>query len=505
MTVISIVGLSASDPVPGEYVEVNFAQGEASSGSATYAALLIGGKLSTGSATEGTVLYGPDTPVSLATESDAIALFGAGSELHRMWRKFTLVNSTTPLYAIAVAEGGSAVAATGTITVATTATGAGTLRIFVQDYFVDVGFVTGDTPTVIATAAVAALNAVPYAPVVASNVAGVITLTAKQKGLRGNFIRYFAQIKPSTSGTTVSPTASTACSGGSVSDSSTTALSTILAKRFYYIVSAAEDQTQLVALLSQVNTQALAVTGIRQRVFAGSVDTLANTITLTTALNGARCELAWLYQSDMPPCELAANQAAVYALEEAPLVPRLNFDFYGADAKTSSNWKVKAPLSGAAPTRSQLVSALNSGITPIGVFANGNTYLVSRITTRFLNGSNVDYRIRDAHKVTICDRYSDDLQAKYALQFRGKQIGDDPVKNQPTPGANVVTPRVLKAAINRLTHDYEENDLLQRVGEIIANTIVQRESSPSTRMSAQIPLFTADVLHQIATQINQVG
>lgn len=505
MPSISLVGFAASDPVPGEYIEVNFAQGEASLGAGTRAALLIGGKTSAGSATADTVVYGPDTPVSLSSEADAIALFGAGSELHRMWRKFTLVNSTTPLYAIAVAEGGGAAAGTGTITVATTATGPGTLRIFIQDYFVDVGFATGDTVTTIAAAAVVAINAVPYSPVVASNVAGVITLTAKQAGLRSNWIRYFAQIKPGTSGTTVTPTSSTLVTGGTTADSNATALSTILPVRYYYIVSAAEDATQLGALLSQVNTQALAVTGIRQRVFGASADTISNAITITTALNGARCELTWLYKSDMPPCELAANMAAIYSLEEAPLVPKINFDSYGSDAKTSTNWKIKAPLSGQKPTRAQIVSALNAGITPIGVYANGNTYLVERVTTRFLNGAVVDYRIRDAGKVTICDRYADDLQAKYAAQFRGKQIGDDPVKNQPTPGPNVVTPRVLKAAINRLTHDYEENDLLQRVGEIIANTIVQREVSPTTRMSAQIPLWTADCLHQIATQINQVG
>ena len=505
MPSISIVGLAASDPTPGEYVEVNFAQGEASLGTNVYSALLIGGKLSTGSATADTVIYGPDTPVSMSTESDVIALFGLGSELHRMWRRFTLVNTTTPIYAIAVSEGGGAAAATGTVTVATTATGPGTLRIFISDYFVDVGFATGDTPTVIAGNAVVAINAIQHSPVVASNVAGVITLTAKQKGLRSNFIRYFGQIKPGTSGTTVTPTASTATTGGTTADSSTTALSTIVTKRYYYVVSAAEDQTQLVALLAQINAQAVATVGIRQRAFAGSADTISNAITITTALNGARCEVAWLKETDMPPCELAANMAAVYSLEEAPLVPRLNFSSYGSDAKTSGNWRVRAPLSGAAPTRAQIVSALNAGITPIGVYANGNTYLVKRVTTRFLAGSVVDYRIRDAHKVTICDRYADDLVSKYALQFRGKQIGDDPIKNQPTPGPNVVTPRVLKAAINRLTHDYEENDLLQHVADIITNTIVIRESSPTTRMSAQIPLWTADILDQIATQVNQIG
>lgn len=500
---ISIVGLAASDPVPGEYVEVNFAQGPASNGTNTYAALLMGGML-TGAATADSVIYGPDTMVACSTEADVIGLFGAGSELHRMWRRFVAVNQTTPLYLLAVAEGTTPGAATGTITIANNATGAATLRIYVGDESVDVGIASGDTPTAIATAAVKAINGKTHWPVTAANVAGVITLTTKQKGLRANGVRYQAQIRPFGVGTTVTPTASTLTSGGTVSDDITAALATIAARRFYYLVPAAEDATQLGALLSQVSTQALATTGIRQRVIAGSTDTIANTITLTTALNGARAEVGWLYQSDIPACELAANNAAVYALEEAPLAPRCNFSGYGEDDRTRANWKVKAPRSGAVPTRSQILAALNAGVTPIGVRTTGSTYLVKRITTRFLSGTTVDYRIRDSHKVTICDRYADDLAAKYAAQFRGKNLADDP-KGQEPEAPNATTPRVVKAATNKLTRDYGDLGLLQRVGEIIVGTVVQRETSPTTRVGVQIPLTPVDVLDQLAAQVNQIG
>jgi phage tail sheath gpL-like len=504
MASISLVGLSSGDPVPGEYAEINFAQGEASGASGVATALLIGGKLSTGSATSDTVIYGPDTAVSLSSESDAIALFGAGSELHREFRRFIAINQTTPLYALAVSEGTTPSAATGTITLATTATGPGTLRIYVADEFVDIGISTGDTPTVTATAAVTACNARTHWPVVLSNIAGVITLTTKQKGLRANFVRYWSQIKPAC-GMTTSVTASTLTTGGTVSDSNVTALATIVARSFGYIVSAAEDATQLGALVSQVGTQALAVTGIRQRVVAGSVDTLSNAIVISTAINAARAEVVWLAQSDIPPCELAAHNAAIYTLEEAPLVPRLNFSSYGSDAKTQANWKVKAPLSGVVPTRGQILAALNAGLTPIGVYASGATYLVKRITSRFLNGAIVDYRIRDAHKVTVCDRYTADLIAKAASVLRGKSLADDPKRNEPTPGPSVVTPRVVKALINRLTRDYGENDLLQRVANILLDTIVIRETTPTTRISAQIPLQPIDILDQVAFQVNQVA
>lgn len=501
---ISLTGLASNDPVPGEYAEIAFAQGEASLGTATYSSILIGGKLSTGSATADTVVYGPDTAVSMTSETDAIALFGAGSELHRMVRRFLAVNTTTPLYAIAVSDGYAAVQATGTVTISGTATSGGAIRVFVADEFVDVGFVTGDTASDIAADLEVAINAKLHWPCTADAVSGTVTLTAKQPGARGNFTRYFAQVLPTTVGVSATPVASAAFTGGSVADSNATALTTISPERYYYIVSAAQDATQAGALLSQVNTQALPVTGIRQRVFVGSVDTLANTITIVDGLNGARAEMIWLYQSDLPPGELAANNAAVYALEEAAAVPHLNFDSYGDDAKTSSNWKVRAPFSGAKPTRSQIFAALNAGVTPIGVRKN-STYLVSRITTRYLNGANVDYRIRDAHKVTVCDRYVDDLIAKAAASLRGKTIANDPVKNEPTPGPGVVTPRVVKALIDRLSQDYAENDLLQNVSEIKANTLVVRESSPTTRMSARIPLQPIDVLHQVAFLVDQVA
>lgn len=505
MAEITFTGFASNDPVPGEYAEVVLGAGPVSAGSSIYGALILAGMLSTGSATADTVLYGPDTASSMSSEADAIALFGAGSEMHRMVRHFLAVNQTTPLSCLAVSEGGGATAATGTITIATTATGAATLRIWLGTEYVDTGISTGDTVTTIAAAAVININSRTYWPVVASAVAGVITLTSKQKGLRANFIRYFAQIKPGAIGTTVTPIASTLTSGGTVSDSSTTALGTIVAKRFYYLISAAEDAAQLGALVSQVNTQALPVTGIRQRVFAGSVDTISNAITITTGLNAARAEVTWLAQSDVPPCSLAANAAAVYSLEEASTPPRLNFSSYGDDAQTSSNWKIPAPLSGAAPTRPQILAALNAGLTPIGVLSGGRTHLVKRITTRFLNGSVTDYRVRDAHKITICDFYADDMLAKAAATMRGKTIAADPLKNEPVPGPNVLTPRVVKASINRLTRDYGENDLLQNVAIIINTTIVQRSVANKNRMTALVPLQPIDICDQVAFSVQQVA
>lgn len=507
MSSIVLTGLAASDPVPGQYLQIDFAQGQASLGSATYGALIIATKSSAGSATAGTVIYSQTSNPPLATESDAIALFGAGSPAHRMWRRFVAVNKTTPVSVICAAESAGA-AATGTITYATNASAAGVTRVYVGEEFVERSVSSGDTPTVTAAAVVALINAQTHWPVTASNLSGVITITWKVAGPQGNWGRYSATITGGI-GTTVTPAAQTFMTGGTTLQSYTTVLSTILPYRYYYIIAeesaVAGSSANFTALSTQVNSQALPITGIRQRCFTGTVDTLANAITSATGLNSARAEVIWSQNNDRTPEGLAATVAGIYALEEQGLNFRCNFSGYGNDATTSVIWNVKAPLSGTAPTRADFVSALNNGVTPIGVNASGTTYLVKRVTSRSLNGAVSDYRIRDAHKVTVLDKFGDDAQAKATLQFSGKKIGNDVAQGQRTPGPDVVTPAVYKASLIKLLRDYEELDLLENVDATIAAMVVQRETSPTTRLSARVPADVIDIFDQSANLISQVG
>ncbi len=502
---IVLTGLSSNDPVPGAYLEINFAQGEAAGSGSPIEVLLLGNKLAAGSAVPDTTVYGPDTLVPLQTEQDAIALFGPGSELHRMFRRFTKVNKDITLRALVVTES-TGTQATGSIVVTNAATGNGAVRVWVHDEFVDASVTTGDSAIVIAGAIATVVNQMTHWGVTASDGGtNTVTLTAKQKGPRGNDIRYMAAITPGIA-TTVSATTDGALSGGATADSNAAALVTINPTRYYYIVSAASDQTQLQALLAQVNLQAAPTTGVRQRVVAGSVDTLGNAQSLATALNGARAEIAWSEKSPWTPAELAANEAAIVTLFETKPNPRTNFANFGQDAVTSQYWLVPAPrLASAWPSRTSVKAALSNGLSPVGVFASGATYLVNRITTRSLNGAQNDYRIRSAHKVTVCDFFGDDLLAKTVLQFSGKRIADDPLQGARPPGGSVITPTIYRGAVFRLIDDYDANDLLQDVAQIKAGTIVQREANPRTRMSARIPLRIIDNAEQFAIALDQVA
>lgn len=528
---IILVGLGSNVPNPGVYVELDFAQGPVAGAGGPRSVLLMGNSLAAGSATQDTVVYGPDTAVVCQTETDVINLFGSGSQLHRMFLRFTAVagsNSNIPLYFLAVTRS-AGTAASAAMTLATTATSNGNLRFWCEDMFVDTTITSGQTAIQIATAVVASINSQTRWPVTAANGGtAIVTVTANQKGLEGNWIRVQSAITPGTStvGTTTSLTANTNLSSGATQDVYTNALATILPNKYYYIVVGDSDATNVGLVVSQVNTQALPTTGIRQRVIYGSSDTLANATTVATGINAARTECVWGYQAvDLPPAELAANMCAIFAtLEQGAAygVNRKNFSLFPTSNGTDASlWKLIPSRFGVAgaPTVANVTSALNNGLSPITVVSGvgGGAQFVKRCTTRSLNGAQPDYRIRDAHKVSICDYWCDDAAAITQLQFGGKDLLPDPAQGQPPPPAIAVTPGIWGAALKNLVIQYGNAGQWtfppgvtpqqgQTPADVINSTfIVQAENNPPTRMSCLAPLAPCQIADQFALLAQQVS
>jgi phage tail sheath gpL-like len=499
---ITIAGLTSGWAVPGVYLEIDFAAGLNSEGEGELPVLIIDNMLSTGSATADTVVYGPDTPVPCSSEADVIGLFGSGSNVHRAWRRFTAVNTTTPVYMIGESEGGSAVAATLAITLSGTATASGAVRFHLGGDYVDVGFAVGDTAATIAGNALAILQAKTVWAATPGVSGAIVTWTSKNKGLRANQLRGWAQIIPgANTGITSNKAAPTLFTSGSVQDDNTTALATMEGngRRFYYVISGANDATNLGRVSAAIDAQAQPLVGLRQRFFWGTADTLANTITIAIGVNDPRGDGAiWQMDSDWTGVEIAADAVAQYCLGEAQPTPLLNFN-------GSSSGQLRAPDKGTAPTPTQQNSALSNGITPIAVARNGQGYIVKRITSHSLAGSNQDFRIRDAGKVTVCDFFSDQLQAELASAIAGKNIGDDAVGNAPSPPANVFTPRQARSITTAVLSGFNDQGLLQNFGTILANMSVVRDPNAPNRMLIQVPLYTADTMDQVGVDVQQVG
>ena len=145
-------------------------------------ALLVGHPTAVG-------LAARDVPIACGTQADANALFGVGSMLARMFAKHFALNKSSPVFALPVAEPSAGVAATGTLTVASAPTVAGTLALYVAGQKVTVGIASADTTAQVATKIVTAITAATDLPVTASASTNAVTLTAKWKGLTGNDIR----------------------------------------------------------------------------------------------------------------------------------------------------------------------------------------------------------------------------------------------------------------------------------------------------------------------------
>lgn len=133
----------------------------------------------------------PSTKQRIATAFEAGERYGFGSPIHLAAEQLLPVNGdgvgTVPVTVYPVQAGGSAVAASGSVTVSGTATKTAAYRVNVSGVG-SLQFVatTGDSAATIAAAAEAAIDAILSMPVTATAASAVVTLKAKWAGASGN-------------------------------------------------------------------------------------------------------------------------------------------------------------------------------------------------------------------------------------------------------------------------------------------------------------------------------
>src|SRR5262245_8454226 len=131
----------------------------------------------------------PNVPIAIGTQSQADAAFGMGSELSRMFRIFFANNFANEVWGAGVSEPAGGTAATGTITVTTPPSAAGTIHLYISGQHIPVNIGATDTTTQIATAINAAINADDTLPVTSTVSTATVTMTCLWKGVNGNEIR----------------------------------------------------------------------------------------------------------------------------------------------------------------------------------------------------------------------------------------------------------------------------------------------------------------------------
>lgn len=401
--------------VPTVAVETDLKSGNVGTPSLARKVLALGYKLTAGTAAD-------NTPYQITSVAQARTLFGAGSHLAVMVEAIFRVSPRIRLWAMAYAEGGAAVAATGTISLATTATGPGTLRVWICGRLFCTGVAKDDTPDDVGAAIAAVINAATNLPVTASYATNDVTLTARNKGPEGNTIRFRSEIT-SSCGMTATDSGEALTSGATAGDP-TTALTAVVGDRYHLIVGNTDDATALGAIQDHQEAQSEPLVQKWGFGVGGAVGTLTAATTLAGNLDSYRMLLPWLPSSDQPVFEVAAAHAAERArcvtmtkTLNGHVLPGLTAPYKEAD------W----------PETADEEAALAAGVTPLRPERSGDVKIVRSITTKV----NDDSPFIDDGPWWISDFQDEDLITQYKRRY-----GDAVIK----PGAEAGTPDVLSEA-----------------------------------------------------------
>lgn len=499
MALTSIIDLS--NKRPRAFVRVSLGAGPRASGAAPIAILLCGNK------TEATPTdpLANDTMVQVFGEDEVIAKTGAGSELHRMWLRIVDIFDQATVYLGAIAGSAGANAAL-SITFTGTATAASTLEITIGcDEPLQIPIANGDTAAAVRAAIIAAVNNVARTPVIASESTNDVVLTAKCEGPRGNNIRVRSRMTEGTGAgltiTTLSLTGA-ALSGGTTNDSPTNLLAASTSVRFHLTVGPyglATEDTAIGVMQAHVEAQMGPLVGKRGRLVLGCQSSLgtANTFA-TTYLNDELAQIAWAQLSNEPPAELAAALAGLLAVEMAK-TRAYSLDDLELTGLTPQ-WDGASQ-----PTETEIVSALNNGLTPL--FVAGSEVRVARSITsksRTIDGGTVaDYSVLDTHYVDAAFFIADTIEENWAPAFPQFKLGVDIEGQVPPP--KVATANSVKSWCLNLVGGFE-NDLIENFqATTVSGAIFERNEVAKGRIDAVVPVDIIELFHQFAVDIRQQG
>ena len=452
---ISFTGIGSSIRKPGKYAEFNTALAVRTLPGNLQRTLIIGQRLATG-----TVLANVLTDVF--SDVEAATFFGRGSIAHLMVRAALAANPYLSLQVLAMDDAGASVAASGTVTVTGTATGAGVLTAMVGDVPVAIAVAAGDTPTVIAAALKAQFDNQPDLPVSAAVAAGVVTLTAKNKGTLGNGIKVTAAV--------------TAASVAAAA----TALAVVFAAGHNIIITPWNDATNLTALRDHLNS----VSGPLEKRgcigCAAHVGTLAAATTLAPTINNGRISILLVPSAWENVFEVAAAYGAVVASEEDPAMPLNTLGLTGIAANPLANRL----------SRTEQENALNNGIAPSEIGPGDVVQIVRGITTYMEDPSNTpDISLLDLTTIRSLDYGRKAIVDRLSLRF-GRSKKTARVKAQ------------MLEEVFDVCYKLEELEIWENIDANKAGFIIEDDLQDPNRVNIRIPADVVNGLHVTGIRID---
>jgi len=464
----------------------------ANSATATQLTLIIGQQLDTATQAAG-------VPFLASSASTVGGVCGYGSMLHLMMAAYLANDTAGEIYILPIADGTATVAATGKLTVTSVATAAGTLSLYIGGTRVQIAVTTSDTLATIATDLAAAINAATALPVTATAAAGVITVTAKNKGAHGNNIDMRLNYL-GTAGGEATPTGMaltiTAMSGGTGTPSLDDALDNLGDKAFDFIVNPYTDTTSL----DSVKTLLSDSTGrwsYASQLYGHSMGAYFGTYGECTAAgelrNNQHESLIGVYDSPSTPCQwtAAAWGAAAVSLRNDPGRPLQTLEVAG----------ILAPPLASRFTLTERNNLLHSGISTTTVSSDGTVTLENIITTYQTNSyGDADDSYLEIETMFLLMYVTRFLSSVVTTKFARMKLAANGTKF--AAGAAIVTPNTIRAELIAQYTTLEYNGYVQDSSGFADGLIVEQNSSNPNRVDVLWPGVLIDQL-RIFALLNQ--
>ena len=465
---ISFNSIPSSIRKPGKYFEFNNSLAVRTLPSNLQRVLIVAQRLAAGTAVANAI-------VQVFDAEAAAARFGRGSQAHRMVKSVIKANAYTQLFVMPIDDSGTGVAATATVTYTGPAVAAGSVTVNQEGVEFVVPVAANDAVATIAANVAAAINANKDLSVTAAAALGVVTLTARNKGLVANAVKLTASA--AATGVTAVATAFT----GGLNDPDLTAPLAAAQQGGHEILVVPYNAS---APLTILRTHLQFVSGPMEQRRAigvyGIGTTLATSTTLAGTLNSERLTGAVLPGTGTTGEELAAAYAAVVAFEEDPARPLNTLELVGVAPPPIANRL----------TRTEQDSALNNGATPLEVGPGERVQIVRAITTYTLNAQAVaDISWLDLTTIRTMDYIAKACRERIANRF-------------PRDKLSARTAARVRSELLDVLLKAEELEIVELVEANKPGLIVERDSQDPNRLNARIPADVVNGLHVFAGRID---
>lgn len=484
------VGFNNITDIRVPFVAVEFDNSKAQQGPAIqpFQTLIMGQKRSTGTATALAV-------VTVTSEAQARTLFGAGSMLQWMVKRYLQNDLVTTLQVVPIVDNAAGVIATGKVSIVGPATADGVLSIYFAGKKIQTSVTSGDVATAVATALAAAINADTDAQVTAavngSNLFEV-DISARHKGTMGNQIdirlNYFAEdLTPAGLAITL-----TAMASGAGDPDTNTIFAALPEEQYNVVINPWNDTSNMTKLETELDSRFGPMKAIDSVSFTTKLGSLGTLSSYGNARNNS-------HSCILGPCKAAPNPSwewssatggqAAKSAQIDPARPFTTLPLVGILAPNKSDEFIM----------SERNTLLTDGIASTKIVI-GIPQIERLITSYQVNAaSQPDTSYLDATTLFTLSYLRYSFRNRMASKFPRHKLANDGTRFG--PGQPVITPSIAKAEAISLFGEWERAGLVEGVDQFTRDLVIERNASNPNRIDCLLPPDLVNQLLNVAAQI----